>query len=59
MPVFRAVVLALLVACALCFAIHAFTGNPVWKARGRKMLFWTAGSLLAFFAVVGVQQLTR
>ena len=59
MPVFRAVVLALLVGCALCFAIHAFTGNPVWKARGRKMLFWTAGSLLAFFAVVGVQQLTR
>lgn len=59
MPVFRAVVLALLVACALCFALHAFTGNPAWKSRGKKLLWWTGGSLLAFFAVVAVQQLTR
>ena len=59
MPVFRAVVLALLVACAFCFAIHAFTGDPRWKSRGRKLLYWTGGSLLVFFTVVGLQQLTR
>jgi peptidoglycan/LPS O-acetylase OafA/YrhL len=58
-PVFRAIVLALLVACALCFALHAFTGNPKWKAWGRRLLYWTGGTLLVFFAVVGLQQLTR
>ena len=59
MPVFRALVLALLVACALCFAVHAFTGNPVWKTRGRRLLYGTGGSLLVFFTVVGLQAFTR
>lgn len=58
MPVFRGLVLLLLVACASCFAVYAFTGSPRWKALGLRLLRWTSVVLAVFFAVLALERCT-
>lgn len=57
MPLVRAVVLLLLVVAGAAFAAYAFTGNPRYKRFGLKILTWTLGAALLFFAALFVQRL--
>jgi len=56
MPVFRVLILLLLVACATSFAIYAFTGVPRWKAFGIRLLRWTIIVVIGFSAVLVLQR---
>lgn len=56
MPVFRVLILLLLVACATSFAVYAFTGAPRWKAFGNRLLRWTIVVVAGFLAVIALQR---
>jgi hypothetical protein len=59
MALVRLVVLGLLVAAIVCFALYAVTGAPVWKARGKLILKWTLLAVAAFFAVLILERVAR
>ena len=58
MAVVRAVVLVLLLAAGLCFALYAATGNPKYKRYGITILKWTLLAALGFFAVLFIDRLS-
>ncbi len=52
MLIFRLIVLLLLVAGLLCFAMYIGTGQPRWRAYGIRIVKWTVIAALGFFAVL-------
>lgn len=56
MAVVRLLVLVLLVAAALCFALYAFTGQPKYKRFGIAIFKWTLVATLAFFVVLAIDR---
>jgi hypothetical protein len=59
MLVFRWIVLLLLVAGVLCFAMYVGTGQPAWRQRGLLIVKWTVLAALGFFAVLLLERLAR
>ena len=59
MALARLVVLLLLAATLLCFALHALTGVAAWRLRGLRILKWTVLVGLAFFALLIAERLMR
>jgi hypothetical protein len=59
MALVRLVVLLLLAAALLCFALHSLTGVAVWRRRGLSILKWTVLVGLAFFALLIAERLMR
>ncbi len=57
MLVFRWIVLLLLVAGILCFAMYVGTGDVRWRGRGLVIVKWTVLAGLAFFAVLILERL--
>ena len=57
MLLFRAVVLLLLVAGLLCFALYIGTGQARWRHRGLVVVKWTVIAGLAFFAVLALERI--
>jgi hypothetical protein len=58
MPVLRALVLLLLLACAVLFLLYAGTGQARYKKFGLIVLKWTLLAGFGFFAVLIFQRLT-
>jgi len=58
MPVLRALVLLLLLACAVLFLLYAVTGKTRYKHFGLIALKWTLLAGFGFFAVLIFQRLT-
>lgn len=56
MLLFRAVVLLLLVAGLLCFALYIATGQARWRTLGLVIVKWTVVAGLAFFAVLVLER---
>jgi hypothetical protein len=52
MLLFRLILLLLMVAGAVCFAAFAFTGRPIWRERGMRMVKWALVAALAFGLVL-------
>ncbi len=52
MLIFRLIVLLLLVAGLLCFAMYIGTGQPRWRVLGIRIVKWTVIAALGFFAVL-------
>jgi hypothetical protein len=59
MALVRLVVLLLLAATVLCFALHALTGVAAWRLRGLRILKWTVLVGLAFFTLLLADHLLR
>ena len=59
MLIFRAIVLLLLVAGVLCFAMYIGTGQTVWRTRGILIVKWTVIAGLGLFAVVLLERVAR
>lgn len=59
MLVFRWIVLLLLVAGVLCFAMYVGTGQRAWRQRGLLIVKWTVFAALGFFAVLLLERLAR
>lgn len=57
MPLFRAIVLILLISSALCFALYAVSGRQRYRHYGWVILKWTLLAALGFFAVLIAQLL--
>ncbi|WP_428420418.1 hypothetical protein [Methylibium sp.] len=57
MLVFRWIVLLLLVAGLLCFAMYAGTGQARWRDKGLRIVKWTVVAALGFFAVLMLERL--
>jgi len=57
MLIFRWIVLLLLVAGILCFAMYVGTGNVRWRALGVRVVKWTVIAALAFFAVLILERM--
>ena len=57
MPLFRAIVLLLLVAGTLCFAMYVGTGQVRYRALGVRIVKWTVVVALVFFAVLILERL--
>jgi hypothetical protein len=57
MLLFRAAMLVLLVAAAVCFAFYAVTGQAGYKRYGLVILKWTLIAAFAFFAVLILERL--
>ena len=51
-PVVRALVMLLLLAAAVCFALYLFTREPRWLRLGLVITKWTVIAGLVFFAVL-------
>jgi hypothetical protein len=58
MPFVRALVLLLLLACAVLFLLYAVTGQARYKKYGLIVLKWTLLAGFGFFAVLIFQRLT-
>jgi hypothetical protein len=56
MPVVRLVVLLLLVAAGVSFALFAFTGQARYKRFGLVTLKWTLIAALAFFVALFLER---
>jgi len=54
---FRWVVLLLLVAGLLCFAMYIGTGQMRWRQRGVLIVKWTVVAGLGFFAVLILERM--
>ena len=52
MLIFRLIVLLLLVAGLLCFAMYIGTGQLRWRLLGIRIVKWTVIAALGFFAVL-------
>jgi len=59
MGVFRALLLLMLLAGGLCFALYAVSGQRRYRVYGVRLVSWTIVAGLAFFAVLIVQRLTE
>ena len=59
MGVFRALLLVLLLAAVACFVAYALTGTASYRAWGVRLVRWTVGAGLAFFAILIVIRLTE
>jgi hypothetical protein len=57
MLIFRAVVLLLLVAGLVCFAMYIGTGQVRYRAYGLRIVKWTVLAGLGFFAVLIAERL--
>ncbi|MEQ1804703.1 MAG: hypothetical protein ABL900_04935 [Burkholderiaceae bacterium] len=57
MPVFRAILLLLLIAGLGCFALYIATGQMRWRALGLRLVKWTVIAGLVFFAVLAAERL--
>ncbi|HEX6708397.1 MAG TPA: hypothetical protein VF169_26925 [Albitalea sp.] len=57
MLLFRWIVLLLLVAGALCFAMYVGTGEMRWRERGVRIVKWTVVAGLGFFAVLILERM--
>jgi hypothetical protein len=57
MLIIRTVVLLLMVAGVLCFAMYIGTGQLRWRAYGIRIVKWTVLAGLAFFAVLLLERL--
>ncbi|MEJ5990570.1 hypothetical protein WG902_11270 [Ramlibacter sp. PS3R-8] len=56
MPVVRLVLLVLLIACGVCFALFAFTGEARYKRIGLVTLKWTLIAAVAFFVALFLER---
>lgn len=56
MAVVRVLVLVLLLAAGISFALYAFTGKPKHKKTGLAVLKWTLIATLGFFLVLFLQR---
>ena len=56
MPVVRLVLLVLLLACGVLFALFAFTGEARYKRIGLVTLKWTLIAALAFFVALFLER---
>jgi hypothetical protein len=56
MLLFRTLVLLLLVAAVLCFALYIATREKRWRQWGLVILKWTVIAGLAFFAVLVLER---
>jgi hypothetical protein len=59
MVIARTIVLLLLVAGLVCFAMYIGTGEPRWRLFGVRIVKWTVVAGLGFFAVLMLERLTR
>ena len=57
MLVFRWLVLLLLIAGALCFAMYVGTGQVKWRAQGLRIVKWAVVAGLGFFAVLLLERM--
>ena len=57
MLVFRWLVLLLLIAGALCFAMYVGTGELRWRAKGLRIVKWAVIAGLGFFAVLLLERM--
>jgi len=57
MLVFRWIVLLLLVAGLLCFAMYVGTGQLKWRMLGIRIVKWTVIAALGFFAVLLLERM--
>jgi hypothetical protein len=57
MPVFRAILLLMLVGGAACFVMYIATGHARWRAWGLQLVKWTVIAGLVFFGVLVVERL--
>lgn len=57
MLIFRWIVLLLLVAGLLCFAMYIGTGQRRWRAIGIRIVKWTVIAALGFFAVLLLERM--
>ena len=57
MLIFRWIVLLLLVAGLLCFAMYVGTGQARWRMWGLRVVKWTVIAALGFFAVLILEQM--
>jgi hypothetical protein len=59
MLVFRTLVLLLLVAGLLCFAMYIGTGQARWRLLGIRIVKWTVIAALGFFAVLILERIAQ
>lgn len=59
MLLFRAVLLLLLIAGLVCFALYIATGQLHWRRLGLVIVKWTVIAGLAFFAVLFLERMVR
>lgn len=57
MLIFRWIVLLLLVAGLLCFAMYIGTGQAKWRQLGIRIVKWTVIAALGFFAVLVLERM--
>jgi hypothetical protein len=57
MLIFRWIVLLLLVAGLLCFAMYIGTGQRRWREIGIRIVKWTVIAALGFFAVLLLERM--
>ncbi len=57
MLIFRWIVLLLMVAGLLCFAMYIGTGQPKWRSMGIRIVKWTVIAGLGFFAVLLLERM--
>lgn len=57
MLIFRTIVLLLLVAGLLCFAMYIGTGQARYRVLGVRVVKWTVVAGLGFFAVLILERL--
>ena len=57
MLIFRWIVLLLLVAGLLCFAMYVGTGQVRWRMMGLRVVKWTVIAGLGFFAVLILERM--
>ena len=57
MLIFRWIVLLLLVAGVLCFAMYIGTGQTRWRQIGIRIVKWTIVAGLGFFAVLLLERM--
>jgi hypothetical protein len=57
MALVRSLIVAMLVAAGICFALYAGTGQPRYKQLGLVILKWTLMAAFAFFAGLIVERL--
>jgi hypothetical protein len=54
---FRWLILLLLIAALLCFAMYIGTGQARWRAYGLRIVKWTVVAGLGFFAVLILERM--
>ncbi len=57
MLLFRVILTLMLLAGVVCFALFAFTGKPVWRERGMRVVKWVLAAVLVFAAVLLIERL--